>query len=201
MNIHRIMGMAGRRRIVEEEAQPVVLLMLADELFAFVLSKTLVDRGLAVVRPREVSEVLESLLIPNLQKPDFAVLDLDEQPSLKLFLITRLLATNPDCRIIVTCYSGTNSAAVKAASLGAAEILLKPLLDSASITAVLLRLALPARPAPDTRKVIPLSTTAILAALQQTQWNISATARALNMPRRTLQHRMAREPEVFSRNA
>lgn len=124
------------------------------------------------------------------------VLDLNLNGSSGLALIPRLLAINPACRIVVLTGYASIATAVDAVKLGAIQYLAKPV----EIEAILAAfedddgpdLDLPASDEP--LSVDRLAWEHIQRVLRENDGNVSATARALKMHRRTLQRKLAKHP-------
>lgn len=124
------------------------------------------------------------------------ILDLNLNGSSGLALIPRLLAINPACRIVVLTGYASIATAVDAVKLGAIQYLAKPV----EIEAILSAfdddegpdLDLPASDEP--LSVDRLEWEHIQRILKENDGNISATARALKMHRRTLQRKLAKHP-------
>ena len=124
------------------------------------------------------------------------VLDLNLNGSSGLALIPQLLAINPACRIVVLTGYASITTAVDAIKLGAVQYLAKPV----EIEAILA--AFESDDAPDLDVVAPdeplsvdrLEWEHIQRVLNENDGNISATARALKMHRRTLQRKLSKRP-------
>ena len=124
------------------------------------------------------------------------VLDLNLNGSSGLALIPELLAINPACRIVVLTGYASIATAVDAVKLGAIQYLAKPV----EIETILA--AFEAVDGPDLDLAIsdePLSVDRmewehIQRILSENEGNISATARALKMHRRTLQRKLSKHP-------
>lgn len=124
------------------------------------------------------------------------VLDLNLHGQSGLALIPALLAINPACRIIVLTGYASIATAVDAIKLGAKQYLAKPV-DIEAILAAFEEDALPdlSQPPPgDPLSVDRLEWEHIQRVLNEHEGNISATARALKMHRRTLQRKLAKRP-------
>lgn len=124
------------------------------------------------------------------------VLDLNLNGSSGLALIPELLAIAPDCRIVVLTGYASIATAVDAIKLGAVQYLAKPVEVEAIITAFEQDespdLELPAADGP--LSVDRLEWEHIQRVLNENDGNISATARALKMHRRTLQRKLSKRP-------
>ncbi len=138
----------------------------------------------------------EALRLARELQPARIVLDLNLNGASGLALIPDLLAINPDCRIVVLTGYASIATAVDAIKLGALQYLAKPV----DIDAILAAfedddgpdLDLPAPDEP--LSVDRLEWEHIQRVLNENDGNISATARALKMHRRTLQRKLAKHP-------
>ncbi|HEX8962701.1 MAG TPA: response regulator, partial [Rhodocyclaceae bacterium] len=143
-----------------------------------------------------VTSAQEALEAARSDPPAQVVLDLNLGGSSGLALIEPLLAANPACRIVVLTGYASITTAVDAIKLGAIQYLAKPV----EVAAVLAAFG-DARPNPAEAVVdaTPLSVDRlewehIQRVLRDHDNNISATARALNMHRRTLQRKLMKRP-------
>jgi len=170
-----------------------VLVVDDDATFNEVLTRALLRRGLDAHGVLSSEAALAEL---RLQAPQWVVLDLNLGGSSGLNLIQPLLAANPDCRIVVLTGYASIATAVDAIKLGAVQYLAKPV----AVDAVLAAFAA----GPDTGK--PASIESAPLSVDRLEWehiqrvlrehgsNISATARALSMHRRTLQRKLMKRP-------
>ena len=164
-----------------------------DETFNTVLTRALSRRGFAVDGATNVKNALELALR---KPPACVVLDLNLSGSSGLALIEPLLAINAECRIVVLTGYASIATAVDAIKLGAVQYLAKP----ADIDAILAAFDTDARPrTQDAPTTEPLSVGRmewehIQRVLHENDGNISRTARALKMHRRTLQRKLAKRP-------
>jgi two-component system, response regulator RegA len=123
------------------------------------------------------------------------VLDLNLNGASGLALIPQLLEINAQCRIVVLTGYGSIATAVEAVKRGATQYLSKPI-EIEAILSAFDDETCPDNPAtPDE----PLSMDRlewehIQRVLNEHQGNVSATARALKMHRRTLQRKLAKRP-------
>jgi two-component system response regulator RegA len=164
-----------------------------DPAFNAILVRTLNRRGIPA---QGASDVSSALLAADALRPARVVLDLNLQGSSGLTLIPALLAINPDCRIVVLTGYASIATAVDAVKLGAVQYLAKPV----EIEAILSAFAddhgpdfgQPASDAP--LSVDRLEWEHIQRVLNENAGNISATARALKMHRRTLQRKLSKRP-------
>ncbi|MBT0960945.1 response regulator transcription factor [Denitromonas iodatirespirans] len=169
-----------------------VLVVDDDPAFNRILCRTLSHRGLECIGALDGSMALQEM---RRVRPDAVILDLNLAGSSGLPLIAPLREVRADTRILVLTGYASITTAVDAIKLGAHQYLAKPA-DADSI----LRALTDAVTAPcDTAPVEPMSVDRlewehIQRVLAEHQGNISATARALKMHRRTLQRKLAKRP-------
>jgi two-component system response regulator RegA len=164
-----------------------------DPSFNAILVRTLERRG----RPaRGALDVDGALTLARETGASRVILDLNLNGSSGLALIPALLAINPDCRIVVLTGYASIATAVDAVKLGAFQYLAKPV----DIEAILTAFDETGEPdfdldGPDQPlSVDRLEWEHIQRVLNEHEGNISATARALKMHRRTLQRKLAKRP-------
>jgi two-component system response regulator RegA len=172
-----------------------LLLVDDDAVFARVLGRALSARGFSVHSAASSAEAIAQLKSTGGLPLDFAILDLNLGGSSGLKLIGAVRQANPECRIVVLTGYASISTAVDAIKLGADQYLAKPVeVDTIvrSLTGV---------QAPDdedagesTPSVLRLEWEHIQRVLTENDGNISATARALKMHRRTLQRKLGKHP-------
>ena len=128
-------------------------------------------------------------------EPEFIVLDLNIGGESGLKLIRPLLDVTPGARILVLTGYASIATAVDAVKLGAVQYLAKPA-DVDSIVRALRadEIVLEDRVPDAPMSVDRLEWEHIQRVLAEHDGNISATARALQMHRRTLQRKLARPP-------
>lgn len=172
---------------------PSILVVDDDETFNAVLVRALIRRGIAaegVLTP-------EAALSSARQNPSArVVLDLNLSGASGLTLIPQLLRINPECRIVVLTGYASIATAVDAVKLGAIQYLAKPV-DVTAIIAAFEDAAPEGAATAVTAK--PLSVERlewehIQRVLHEHHGNISSTARALKMHRRTLQRKLLKRP-------
>lgn len=167
-----------------------LLLVDDDDVFTRTAARVLERRGFAVSVAHDVATALHSA---NAMLP-FAVVDLMLGAESGLDLVPRLRALNPAMRILVLTGYASIATAVKAMKLGADNYLAKPA-DAAAILAALKGEAADADETMETPlSVDRLEWEHIQRVLAEHAGNISATARALNMHRRTLQRKLMKRP-------
>jgi two-component system response regulator RegA len=171
-----------------------VLIIDDDETFNRVLSRALVRRG--GFEAEGATDAGSAIARARLAPPDCVVLDLNLGGSSGLALIEPLLAINPECRIVVLTGYASIATAVDAVKLGAVQYLAKPV----EVEAILAAFEAAAHPeVSDLPNAEPLSVERlewehIQRVLHENDGNISATARALKMHRRTLQRKLMKRP-------
>lgn len=167
-----------------------VLLVEDDESFSSVLARAVRARGYGV----EIAEsVDEAIAIARRWRPDAAVVDLKLGTESGLQLVPELMRMRADMRVLVLTGYASIATAVHTMKLGAADYLAKPA-DLEDILAALQgRRAASSEPvqAPSVRR---LEWEHIQRVLAEHGGNISETARALRMHRRTLQRKLAKRP-------
>ena len=169
---------------------PATLLLVDDNVtFCQVLAQALERRGYRVTVAHSVEEGTP-LAMAN--PPEYAVIDLKMTGASGLILVRLLHELDPaTCIVVLTGYASI-ATAVEAIKLGATQYLSKPA-NADEIVAAFGHLAntdVPLNAQPSS--VEQLEWEHIQRVLQSHQGNISATARALNMHRRTLQRKLAK---------
>ena len=169
-----------------------ILVIDDDPVFNRVLSRALKQRGYNVVSACSVAEAGEAIAAACAAR---VVLDLNIAGTSGLTLIAPLLAANPACRIVVLTGYASIATAVEAIKLGATHYLAKPtdvdaILAAFEATAPQADVAPPSQPL----SVDRLEWEHIQRVLKENDGNISSTARALKMHRRTLQRKLMKRP-------
>ncbi|MBV8208968.1 MAG: response regulator transcription factor [Burkholderiaceae bacterium] len=171
-----------------------LLLVDDDALFARVLARALSARGFVVHTAASHAQALAQLEAGKMA-PDFAILDLNLGAASGLKLIGEVRRANPTCRIVILTGYASISTAVDAIKLGADQYLAKPV----EVDAIVRALVEDGAPDPDgagdtTLSVSRLEWEHIQRVLAENGGNVSATARALKMHRRTLQRKLTKRP-------
>ncbi|MCY4015637.1 MAG: response regulator [Gammaproteobacteria bacterium] len=173
-------GNAGKLLLVED-----------DGAFAWAAGRALERRGYAVHHAAEFDSARK---LVDEETFDFAVLDLNLGSRTSLDLIEPLRERNAAMRILMLTGYASIATAVRAIKLGADNYLAKPADTDEILTALL------AGPESDgDAELQPMSVRRlewehIQKVLDQNHGNISATARQLNMHRRTLQRKLQKRP-------
>ncbi len=178
--------------IAAEAQQHVLLLIDDDPAFNRVLTRALGQRGFTVFSAYGAAEALE---LAALHEPEFVVLDLNLAGESGLRLIQPLLRANPDARILVLTGYASITTAVDAVKLGATQYLAKPAEVEAIVKALMAGEVVIGDVAPDQPMSMDrLEWEHLQRVLAENGGNISKTARALRMHRRTLQRKLAKRP-------
>lgn len=184
--------MSDESNLHEGEEQPHLLLVDDDPTFTRVMARAMTSRGLRV---SIASSAEEGLALAEQDVPDYAVLDLKMEGDSGLVLLPKLLALDPEMRVVILTGYSSIATAVEAIKRGAANYLCKPADADDVLTALVSEHV-------DIEKLVPenpmsvdrLQWEHIQRVLAEHQGNISATARALGMHRRTLQRKLQKRP-------
>lgn len=174
------------------EQNPSLLLVDDDLTFCRVLAKALEKRGFDVFTATEIASGLE---LANDHQPDYAIIDLRIGHESGLELVEKLHTQHPTLRMLMLTGFASIATAVEAIKLGAMHYLTKP----ASVDDILQALQreqgnTAVSPAENPISVKRLEWEHLQKVLMEHDGNISATARALNMHRRTLQRKLEKRP-------
>lgn len=165
---------------------PAWLLIDDDDAFLQVLQRSLRRQGIESRLARSHQEAREALVAGNVHR---CVLDLNLAGESGLQLLPELLDMSPDLEILVLTGYGSIATAVEAMRRGAVNYLCKPV-----TVHQLLAGFEPLDGLPDLRNAPPsveeMEWEHIQRILNDNDGNVSATARALNMHRRTLQRKL-----------
>ena len=171
---------------------PTLLVVDDDPAFNRVLVRALGQRGFDCYGATDSEGAIE---LAHDHTPEFIVLDLNIGGESGLKLIRPLLEASPGARILVLTGYASIATAVDAVKLGAMQYLAKPAEVDAIIKALRAEDVVIDERAPDApMSVDRLEWEHIQRVLAEHGGNISATARALQMHRRTLQRKLARPP-------
>jgi two-component system response regulator RegA len=171
---------------------PSLLLVDDDLALCEAMCRALTRRGFDVTAAHTAAQAWSSA---QSHIPQYAVIDLKMPGDSGLTLIPRLKSLSQPMRIVVLTGYASVTTAVEAIKLGATHYLAKPV-DADQVVAAF------GRAAGDPREPVaehPLSVERlewehIQRVLSENSGNISATARNLNMHRRTLQRKLAKRP-------
>ncbi|MDM8348236.1 response regulator transcription factor [Pseudomonas sp. sp1636] len=178
--------------LFEGEEQPHLLLVDDDPTFTRVMARAMSRRGLRV---STACSAEEGLALAEQDLPDYAVLDLKMEGDSGLVLLPKLLELDAEMRVVILTGYSSIATAVEAIKRGACNYLCKPA-DADDVLAALLTqhadldTLVPENP----MSVDRLQWEHIQRVLAEHEGNISATARALGMHRRTLQRKLQKRP-------
>jgi two-component system response regulator RegA len=179
---------------MSQAEKPSLLLVDDDETFRTVLSRALEKRGFSVTTAESVEQALP-LAIDN--PPEYAVLDLKMGGASGLALVQKLHELDPATRIVMLTGYASIATAVEAIKLGATQYLSKPANADEIVAAFGHNASADFPLQPQTASVERLEWEHIQRVLHENGDNISATARVLNMHRRTLQRKLSKRPANF----
>jgi two-component system response regulator RegA len=185
--------MPGRSPQTADDERSTLLLVDDDDAFRRVLARALDRRGYAV---SVAATVAAAIVKAQAQSPEYAVVDLRMPGQSGLVLIEKLLELDPNTRIVMLTGYASIATAIEAIKLGAVHYLAKPC-DADEIVAALNKSsggdsAIPVTGSP--LSIDRLEWEHIQRVLVEQQGNVSATARALKMHRRTLQRKLGKHP-------
>lgn len=169
-----------------------VLIIDDDESFCAALQRAMQRRQFEVMTATTTAQALE---LATLSQVENAVVDLRIGEESGLKIISELLGINRDMNIVMLTGYASITTAVQAIKLGAAQYLTKPAEADAIVE------ALQHHQADDSAEIstTPMSPRRlewehIQSVLAQNEGNISATARALGIHRRSLQRKLQKRP-------
>ncbi|HEX5363026.1 MAG TPA: response regulator transcription factor [Gallionella sp.] len=171
--------------------QASLLLVDDDPTFCRVLAGALEKRGYSVCIAHSVEQAIP---LAEANPPEFAVVDLKMSGVPGLTLVKALHELDPNTRIVMLTGYASIATAVEAIKLGATQYLAKPA-NADEIVAAFSHVPDDSAPLRTQPTLIGnLEWEHIQRVLNEHDGNISATARALNMHRRTLQRKLGKPP-------
>jgi len=172
--------------------QPTRILIIDDEpVFTQVLARAFSRRGYEV---REAHDAVEAMALIESFQPQRVTLDLKMVKSSGLQLIPQLLKVIPELNIVVLTGYSSITTAVQAIKLGASNYLCKPANTDEILAAFEAQSTEEVAVVETPISVNRLEWEHIQKVLAEHEGNISATARALDMHRRTLQRKLHKRP-------
>lgn len=174
------------------DEKPSLLIVDDDEDFLGVLSSAMKKRGFLVSTANSAEQAFG---IAQIDPPEYAVVDLKMGGNSGLVLVRQLASLEAGTRIVVLTGFASISTAIEAIKLGATHYLAKPA-DADEIVSAFgkqtgdAEIELSASPLSINR----LEWEHIQRVLKEHDGNISATARSLNMHRRSLQRKLSKNP-------
>ncbi len=163
-----------------------------DQTFREVLSRSLSRLNCNV---QNFADPLSAMPVIKVEKSLIVLLDLKLESDSGLRWIESIRENNPDCRVILLTGYASISTAVEAIKLGADDYLAKPITARDILNHLQKQKSGINTPISDKpMSVDRLEWEHIQKILQDNDGNISASARALGMHRRTLQRKLAKKP-------
>lgn len=173
------------------DAELRALVIDDDETFASILSRGFRQRGFAV---RCCHDAQSAVLCCQQWQPTHITLDLNLPDSSGMVILPTLLDTAPGARLVVLTGYPSIATAVEATRAQAMDYLCKPATVAEILQAFAGLEAAPAAVAEQPASVDRLEWEHIQRVLAAHDGNVSATARALGMHRRTLQRKLQKRP-------
>lgn len=177
--------------------KPKFLILDDDEVFAATLARSLERRNLDATVSRTGEDAMRAASETAF---DFATIDLHLADDSGLQWIAPLRQALPHARLLVLTGYASIATTVQAVKLGADNYLAKPVNVDSILSALQFNFekdkSLPAAEELTPLTVDRLEWEHIQRVLAEHQGNISSTARALHMHRRTLQRKLAKRPVV-----
>lgn len=171
---------------------PSLLIIDDDKIFCGVLAKAMIKRGFDTTCTHDIKTAIkqaESIM------PEYAIIDLKLNDESGLSLVEKFRELDPGTRIIVLTGYASIATAVEAIKLGATHYLAKPVDADEIMMAFERTIGDTDTPInPHRLSVERLEWEYIHRILAENDNNISATAKALNMHRRTLQRKLSKKP-------
>jgi two-component system response regulator RegA len=172
--------------------QPDILLVDDDVALCDALARALARHGFHVATAHTAAGAIAQA---ESNAPEYAVVDLMLPDQSGLKVVSRLIAIDPHTRVVVLTGNASVPTAVAAIKLGAVNYLMKPVTAGEILSAlrddgVDENMPVAAKP----MSVSRVEWEHIQRVLLENNGNISATARALSLHRRTLQRKLAKNP-------
>jgi two-component system response regulator RegA len=169
------------------DTRPGLLLVDDNEQHCWAMRRAFEKRGYAVQVANSVPKACD--LLEEGWAPEYAVVDLKMPGPSGLELLPRLKSANPQARIVVLTGYASIATAVQAVKLGATYYLIKPT-DAEQVEIAFHEADGEMTVAVNERPVGRLQWEHIQQVLAEYRGNVSATARALGMHRRSLQRKL-----------
>ena len=177
---------------IDAADRPTLLIVDDDLTFCRVLARAMEGRGYAVTAAHDVAQ---ALWIAEQNPPQYALVDLRMPGPSGLTLLKKLKELDPQTRVVVLTGYASIATAIEAIKMGATHYLAKPV-NAEEIIAAFQRTSADAEieVAGEPLPVSRVEWEYIQKVLIEHQGNISDTAKALGMHRRTLQRKLAKRP-------
>jgi len=172
---------------------PALLLVDDDEDFLSTLATSMRKRGFSVTTATSTEQAFKHA---QEKTPEYAVVDLNMGGQSGLVLVRQLASLNSNITIVMLTGYASIATAIEAIKLGATHYLAKPV-DTDEIIAAFNKQSgnTDIEHASNPLSVNRLEWEHIQRVLSENDGNISATARSLNMHRRTLQRKLNKNPK------
>ncbi len=172
--------------------KPLLLLVDDDEIFCSVMAQALDKRGFQTLVSYGVKQAIERC---QTIRPEYAVIDLNMPNESGLTLVKYLAEQDATIRIIILTGYASIATTVEAIKLGATYYLAKPA-NADDIVAAFKKTKgnAAAEIEEQNRSLNQIEWEHIQQTLIENEGNVSATARALGMHRRTLQRKLQKRP-------
>lgn len=169
-----------------------LLIVDDDEIFCEALSRAMQRKNF---EPFIATNITDAIEVSLSNKPAYAIVDLRIAQESGLTLISKLLKDSPEIKIVILTGYASIATAIEAIKLGAIHYLTKPANSNQIIAAFEKESGDTTTPLTDQpMSVERLEWEHIHKVLSEHDGNISASARALNMHRRTLQRKLNKFP-------
>ncbi len=175
------------------DEKPSLLLVDDDKTFCAVLARALAKRGFDVTIANSVEQAIPTA---RANPPEFAIVDLKMDGASGLVLTKALHELDPATRIVMLTGYASIATAVEAIKLGATQYLAKPANADEIVAAFGHNASTELQLNNIPSSIDRLEWEHIQRVLHEQQGNISATARLLNMHRRTLQRKLSKRPNT-----
>ena len=171
---------------------PTLLVVDDDPAFCRITKRAMEGRGFAV---RVALDVEHAIWMAEDDPPEYALVDLKMPGASGLALVQKLKQLDAEtCIVMLTGYASI-ATAIEAIKLGATHYLSKPARTEEILAAFKRTEARPDVPiSGDRMRIDQLEWEHIQKVLLEHDGNVSATAKALNMHRRTLQRKLTKRP-------
>ncbi len=168
-----------------------ILIIDDDEAFRLTLARALDRKGYVTLPAANISEALD---LSSRHLPDYAIIDLKIERESGLDCLQPLQDINPGIRMLILTGYSSIATAVNAIKKGAVNYACKPLGVDEILGILVEGRETDAIPEEEPVSVDRLEWEHIHRVLDDNEGNISATARALGMHRRTLQRKLLKRP-------
>lgn len=169
---------------------PTILLVDDDETLRRRLAMAMTARGYASIEAATGSGALSLVARASV---DFAVIDLRLPDMSGLEVVRGIKAASPATRVVVLTGYGSIATAIAALRIGASDYLSKPV-DADDVSRALVGATERDAPVQDPPSLARVEWEHINRVLMDCDGNVTATARALNIHRRSLQRKLAKFP-------